>query len=638
MRTRYTSLIAIAFAASAVAQPGNFTTRSFNKGFNPGTMAGTIHPSGHAAVGGSGERDAFFSEDFSGGGIPAGWTTADDMTPIGQTPVLFQWSNDPTSVSTAAVNQPLILTFNAPGASNGYVWANSDRGLTSAPASNHLARLTTNAIDCSGRSSVLLTMQSTIGVFDLDASTNCKIRVSPDGTTWTDFAPFPCLTAGDINPPCERFSYNPQSVAVDITSAAAGQATVYLQFQWQGGWEYYWAIDDLQLSAFPEYELVMTHGSISQFGDGTQYGRILRGQLPAAVNVGAEVVNFGSFDQTNVTVNASLMSPDGIEVGTATSTIPLMLHGDTVVTNAFITMPANAAYGTYTAHFTVTSDQVDLDENLANNSAYRYFAITTELYGLDGIGILPDSVLSLSTVGTTSFLNNTEDVRLLNYFEVPQSNIFIGVEVVLGANTQVGSYFIAAVYDTADVRIGQNPTALMESDARVVTQQDLDLGGLAEAGFLAPIILGPGAYYVSANLYQEAGQNISISDDVTVSQPAGASLIYLPVDDQNRYVYGNGNAWAVRLIQFYRPNVIDEQSGLDGVSLYPNPTIGRLEIHTRTTGTKSVEVFNALGAKVLSDGFSGLCTSVDLTGHAAGIYSIRISDGINNSVQRIALQ
>lgn len=638
MKAHYISLIAIALAATATAQPKHFSSRSINKGFDPFANIQS-HPASHPAAGaGSVQRDAFYSEDFSGGGIPAGWTTSDDMTPAGQTPVLFQWSNDPASVTTAAVDQSLILTFNAPGASNGYLWANSDRGLSSAPTSNHLTQLTTTSIDCSGRSSVLLTMKSTIGVFDLDASTYCKIRVSTNGVNWMDFAPFPCLITGNIDPPCERFSYNPQSVAVDITSAAAMQSTVYLQFQWQGGWEYYWAIDDLQLSAYPDHDLVMDYGYLSQIAGGYEYGRIPMDQTPTTVNVGAEVTNFGLMDQTNVTVQVSLLDPNMTEIGSATTSIPLMAQGDTIVTNEVITMPAFPAVGTYTAHFTMTSDQADQDENLANNDAYRYFAVTWDEYSLDGIGVLPDSVLSVGAIGTTSFLNNTQDVRLFNYYEVPHQHVFVGAEVVLGANTQVGSYFIAAVYDTADIQVGQSPTALVESDPRIITQQDLDNGRRAAISFIEPITLGPGAYYVSANLYQEAGQDISIADDVTVPQPAEASLIYLPIDDQNRFVYSNGNAWAVRIFEFYRPDMVSELPGSSGVSLYPNPTTGPLQIHAQAAGPMSVEVFNALGAKVLSADFTGTSTSLDLAGHAAGIYTVRISDGKNSGAQRIALQ
>ncbi len=646
MKTRYSTLLAIALAATATAQSKHFTSRSFNKGFDPNTMSEPTRPASHAVAGaGSVQRDAFYSEDFSGGGIPAGWTTSDDMTPAGQTPVLFQWSNDPASVSTAAVNHPLILTFDAPGASNGYLWANSDRGLSSAPATNHLTRLTTTSIDCSGRSSVLLTMKSTIGVFDLSANTNCKIRVSTNGTSWTDFVPFPCLTTGDVNPPCQRFSYNPQSVAVDITSVAAMQSTVYLQFQWQGGWEYYWAMDDLQLTAFPDHDLVMNYGFTSQFSDGIEYGRVPENQISSTVNVGAEVTNFGLMDQTNVTVHVSLKDSSGTEVGTASTTFPLLEHGDTVVTDENINMPL-PAYGAYSAHFSMTSDQIALDENTDNNSKTRYFRVMHHIYSLDAIGVTPSSELSLTKAGTTSFLNNTQDVRLLNYFEIHNAELYYSVQVVLGENSEAGSYFVAAVYDTAAVQVGQTPIALVESDPRVITQEDIDVyGGLVDIAFLDPILLSPGAYYVSANLFQEAGQNIFIADDVTIPQPAGASLLYLPIDDQNRFVYNNGNAWAVRISSDGNwdeiPNgtaVAERNKNVQGISIFPNPTSGIVQIYSGTGGNMTVDLFNAVGAKVQSASFNGTSTSMDLTGHAAGIYTVRISDGKNSSVQRVALQ
>ena len=648
MRTRYTTLLAIALAATATAQSKHFTSRSFNKGFDPNTMSEPTRPASHAvASAGSIQRDAFYSEDFSGGGIPAGWTTSDDMTPAGQTPVLFQWSNDPASVSTAAVNHPLILTFDAPGASNGYLWANSDRGLSSAPATNHLTRLTTTSIDCSGRSSVLLTMKSTIGVFNLDANAYCKIRVSTNGTSWTDFVPFPCLTTGDVNPPCQRFSYNPQSVAVDITSVAAMQTTVYLQFQWQGGWEYYWAIDDLQLTAFPDHDLVMNYGFTSQFGDGTEYGRVPQAQMPSAVNVGAEIVNFGLMDQTNVTVHVSLKNGSGTEVGTASTTFALLEHGDTVVTDENINMPL-PSYGAYSAHFSMTSDQIALDENTDNNVKVRYFHVMQHTYSLDGIGVLPASELSLTKVGTASFLDNTQNVRLLNYFEVRNTDTYFGVEVILGDNTEAGSYFIAALYDTAAVQVGtENPTALVESDPRVITQEDIDVyGGRVDIAFIEPTTLAPGAYYVSANLYQEGGHDIYIADDVSIPQPPGASLIHLPIDDQNRFVYNNGNAWAVRISNDRNgfdlfdvgTAVAEGNDNKKAILIFPNPTTGVVQIRTQTSGNMSVEIFNTLGAKVRAASFNGTSTSMDLTGHAAGIYTVRISDGKNTSVQRIALQ
>src|SRR5690606_23234021 len=207
MNNLYTMVAALAIAGTATAQLPASAVLKEAKTFSPLSASGLNRPvQDQASWLGNGQRAAFYTEDFSGtNGLPAGWTTVDDQTPSGQTPAGFGWANDPAAVTPASANQPLLLTFLAPAASNAFLWANSDRGLTAAPSTNHLTRLTTPPIDCSGQASVLLTMKSTIGVFELDADTAVKVRVSTDGVNWTNFAPFPCLKAGNINPPCERF-------------------------------------------------------------------------------------------------------------------------------------------------------------------------------------------------------------------------------------------------------------------------------------------------------------------------------------------------------------------------------------------------------------------------------------------------
>lgn len=639
MNNLYTVIAALAIAGTATAQRPSSAVLKEAKAFTPQHASAFNRPAQQQASAlGHGQRNAFYTEDFSGtNGLPTGWTTTDDLTPTGQTPVNFEWANSPGAVTPAAAGQPLILTFLAPGASNGFLWANSDRGLGSAPTSNHLTRLTTAPIDCSAQPSVLLTMKSTIGVFDLDADTAVKVRVSTDGVNWTNFAPFPCLKAGNINPPCERFSYNPQSVAVDITSVAANQPTVYLQFQWRGGWEYYWAIDDLELSSLPENELKMDYGYTSQTGGGYEFGHVPVNQMPGSMNVGAQIVNFGTADQTNVTVTVSVRDETDTEVGTSTSIVGTMLYQDTVITDEQITFSPALPVGVYTAIFTVSSDESDLDENPANNMAYRYFAVTDDLYSLDAVGVVPDSILATTQTGTGSFLDNTQDVRFLNYFEVHTAGTFTGGEILLGANTDVGSYFTLSVYDTLDVFAVDLNSPLAQSDLRVITQQDLN-AGRAGVTFLDPIDLPVGAYYISANLFQENGSDLYILDDLTTPQPNVASMLWIPIDNQNQNLYGgNGTAWAVRISSNSSIGV-QESTNLEGVTMYPSPTAGPVEIRLETPGRMNVEVYNVLGELVQTASFSGTATTLDLTGKSAGIYTIRVSDGARYNVQRITLK
>jgi hypothetical protein len=49
-------------------------------------------------------------------------------------------------------------------------------------------------------------------------------------------------------------------------------------------------------------------------------------------------------------------------------------------------------------------------------------------------------------------------------------------------------------------------------------------------------------------------------------------------------------------------------------------------------------VFNILGALVQTSQFNGTTTQLDLTGQAAGVYTVRVGDGTNFNVQRVTLK
>ncbi|MCB9177830.1 MAG: T9SS type A sorting domain-containing protein [Flavobacteriales bacterium] len=72
------------------------------------------------------------------------------------------------------------------------------------------------------------------------------------------------------------------------------------------------------------------------------------------------------------------------------------------------------------------------------------------------------------------------------------------------------------------------------------------------------------------------------------------------------------------------------------MSMYPNPTNGMLNIVSDATGLMNVEVIDLLGAVVRATKFTGR-TTMDLTGLAHGVYSVRVSNGDQSKVERITL-
>ena len=81
-----------------------------------------------------------------------------------------------------------------------------------------------------------------------------------------------------------------------------------------------------------------------------------------------------------------------------------------------------------------------------------------------------------------------------------------------------------------------------------------------------------------------------------------------------------------------------ERTELSGVSMYPNPAVGGLvTINAVKADNHSVEVFNSLGEVVHTARF-GMNTTLDLSGLAKGVYTVRVSTATAMTAQLISVQ
>ncbi len=574
--------------------------------------------------------DPFWTEDFTGGAIPDGWTNVDDMTPLGTPEVIFEWSDDPTAVEVASLGHPHIAMFNAASATNGYLWANSDRGLTAAPTSNHLTRLTTTAIDCSGQATVRLSFASVVGVFDNPAMDFVKVRVSTDLTNWTDFFPFPCLDTGSPVPPCERFSANPEMVELNISSVAANQPAVYIQWEWQGGWEYYWAIDDVQLSAVPDYSRVLVTTTASHVADSLEYARIPSGQLTTDFVLGGQVRNDGLSAQNNVVLTVTVNGPGGATFS-STQTATSIAPDETYLFEEIIALPGALAEGLYTVDYNVTSDEDAQEEDLTDDVDQRVFEVNDELYSLDGFGVIPPAELIETSLGSDSFEDAEDGLLLLTFYTLNAPTTVYGIEALITPGSTEGANMIMSVHSAETINLNDVTSSLAESDLISVSADNITSGSVVGT-FSSPLDLEAGDYYVATQLLSNSGANhVRVRDDATVPQVTGASLIYIPNDQ----LYSNGNAIALRMM--LDPTVSINEEELVNVSVYPNPTEGLVNIFMGETGTYNVEVFNVIGERVHTGNFTNN-TVLDLSGNAQGVYMVHISNDKASSIQRITLK
>lgn len=329
------------------------------------------------------EPTMIWSEDFSGGDVPAGWTNED---PSGNE-AIFTWCGDPAAgqgngcpaIWNTPVNQQ--TPFAATTADNGFLSMDSDA--VGQIASNHQSELTTIAIDCSSADEVWLRMETHIGVFTENADANALLRVSTDLVNWTPFTIFPGLTT------TERWSENPDLVVIDVSSVAANQSVVYVQWQWTGNFEYHWSIDDIALfdgDPRPDNDLRVTDfigGAISRLTPFTQVNQF---------GFVADIQNIGSQPQSGMTLTVSIVEDgSGNEVYNETFEYEIAeILPDELVENRFFAsegfsppsdpVPANATVS-YTGTYTLTYDN---DDDMPEDNVQTFnFAISNNVFAKD---------------------------------------------------------------------------------------------------------------------------------------------------------------------------------------------------------------------------------------------------------------
>lgn len=580
----------------------------------------------------SGAREIIWSDDFSD---PATWVLG---TVAGAS--ADSWVIGTDAPSGAFAIDPLEST----SAANGFAMFDSD--LLCSGNQEAFVRMA-NPVDLSGYPGVVLEFEQLFRRFRGD----CFVDVSTDGgTTWTE-------TEVNAEVAVNDDTGNPDLEQINLSALAGGQSQVWIRFRYfstidvhgnGGGCDYAWMVDDVAFVTLPDFEIEMEYGYASTTGQGEEYGRIPQAQLPGTLNVGAGVFNFGGLDQSNIVVTSSFSGPTAIN--NVVATIPSLPSQQGAFTDDDLSLPPLAT-GEYTVNFTMTSDQIANDLDPDNNSAIRNFEVTNDIYSLDKVGEHAAGVTDvLQQVGTASFTDNSQDLKLMTMYFVNAEMTVYGMQVAIGPASRAGGTISISVLDTADVlatpSVVNLPVNGIESDVYTITTADVTRGFI-DIAFPEPLVLDPGAYYACVNL-GGSGTNtnandaeIFVIDDLTVPQPGLAAAIYIAVDFNDdgtegpHFYGGNGTAWAIRLSS--NPNIgVREQDELAGVSVFPNPSKGVITVSTVTSGLHTVEVMNMLGELVMATTITGT-TAMDLSTLSDGVYSIRVAHGGRTKVERVVL-
>jgi hypothetical protein len=455
----------------------------------------------------------------------------------------------------------------------------------------------------------------------------CFVDVSNNGTTWTTY---PVNVNNNLG--VNMSTTNPSFVSIDISPTAGNQATVWVRFRYVGNCDYAWMVDDVCISQQVAYDADMVDGYMSHTGDGLEYGTIAVSQFYENMLVGARFTNNGANPLTNVVATIEVRNSSNTVVGTTSTTLAELASGDTVVFEDELSTAPFEPTGLYNVSMSITSNEIDLDEVTDNNVYNRAFRVSNTRYGLDGVGVHPAGTEAIFSLGTSSFATSQDNMYCMAYYDVPNALDVYGIEVLL-AQSSIGGFAIGSVHDTTDVFA--NPTdmgsPLSESAPMDLVQSDLN-NGFLRLMFPNVTTLAPGAYYAAAVLFSNGGTgHIRILDDQTVIQPGYGSLVFY-----NNSLSGNGEALAVRLITEPISIGIGENGTLEGISFYPNPSDGIVNIRSTKQEVYELRVFSVTGELVRSERINGT-QSVDLSDLAKGIYTLNLSNNEGSTAQRLTL-
>lgn len=605
--------------ALAMATGGTFAQTKTQMQLSQRVKA-TIDQEPHNFVHSRGGVSALWSDDFSdasnwvlgygAGAPPLNWQIGVGLENTGSFPTA------PIQSTTAA---------------NGYAMLDSD-GFANQSLVEKSNMTTANPIDLSSVDNVVLQFESWYRKWTYE---ECYVVISTTNDDWPDLTPdtdisgMPNVFYVWPDMPVQGVISNPTLVRINISEAAGGESQVWVRFAWTGTYGYSWFVDDVAIIEQPANDVVLNTSFLSHTGTGEEYGYFPASQLTGIMQVGGEFYNFGYEAQSNVTLDMQVFNPQNQVAFSTSFTEPSLLSDETLLVEEFLSIPT-LSNGLHRAVTTVTSNEEQGGAFFDNNTHLRNFTITDEIYAIDGIGQHPDGYQALGSIGTNSFDGAEEGLMIFSYYETYSNLDVYGVEFLLSAASEAGGAVIISLHDSTDVREGDVNNHIAQGEIHDITAADLSTG-VVRLLFDEPVTIGPGGYYAAVELFGGEGQHIRVLNDLTVPQPALTSVIYIPGDQ----VYTNGNASAVRLV-LEDPTSIGTAPELSGVSLFPNPTNGLLNLTTATTDRHLVEVFNIMGSNVMTTSVYGNGT-IDMSGNAPGIYSVRVSNGEAFTVQRIVL-
>lgn len=536
--------------------------------------------------------DTILYEDFASG-IPSTWTNTGSSSS-------FEWAYTTTGPAT-------LSGYGLKSTSKSNGWAMIDAyGLT---LGSGTSTLQSPAIDCSTRPSVLLQFQEYF--YQLNGALT-TVEVSTDGTNWTQY-----IVNADFSG--NQVTANPETVTLNLTDIAAGQATVYIRFVWDnsaGSLNVFWQIDDILLVEAEDNDLALTDIFTSTDFFFADYYGITPLNEALGFYYTCRAVNNGATTQTNVTLNNNT-ELNAVSVYSEVST-PIDMQAAEVDT---FDLSANAFVPSETGDYTTTFwlDQSETDVDTTDNYLSFDYSISDTVFARDNGSYN-------GYMGPASYGNTEIEVGTLYYLPVDAEMTSASMYVGQGSKTNSAFYFNVYEVDPTDLTVNLIYTSdifTLTSNSQAKKWQTVSFGG-------DPQFLPAGLYCLTAYLIDADPNNngMFIGTNLPSFLPNGLFNSFIFEAGEIKYWFGNST-----------PMLRMNFGGLAGVretkspmaSLYqniPNPSNGITSISytlKETAKNVSLDVMDITGKVVMtvpqgSKAIGNQIINLDATSLSAGTY------------------
>lgn len=231
--------------------------------------------------------------------------------------------------------------------------------------------------------------------------------------------------------------------------------------------------------------------------------------------------------------------------------------------------------------------------------------------------------------GTNTYGDNAKADKFTG---IPTNHVITGgiIGFAVSEATNSTKKVTATVWNTSGT--GGSPGAQL--GAYDITIQSIDVNNFTAFTFTNPINAPTSGFYMGI---QWSGLSNSDTIAVYTSTDRGSNTAWERWSDNNWYSYDDADSWGIAVSHAIFPVIcpvgaVGEEEIWDGVSVFPNPTDGNVNVYLKlkTNEDVNIRVFNPVGQLVTSHNAPntyGGTYSFDLSGRSAGLYFVEVSAG-----------